>query len=36
MLGCGFAGSFLAVLGNLIINYFEAKTIVALGEQDEH
>lgn len=33
---CGFAGSFLAVIGNIFINYLEARTIVSMGDQDEH
>ena len=31
---CGFAGSFIAVFGNVFINYLEARTIVSMGDQN--
>ena len=35
IVGCGFAGSFLAVFGNVFINYLEARTIVFMGEDSK-
>jgi hypothetical protein len=31
---CGFAGSFLTILANVLLNYLEAQTFVNLGKNE--